>query len=91
MTYDEDTLSVVVRWEGGPAYQAIDAREVRMRSEHRTTGDEWDLQARKYYAYLSRAGGAKAVKVASHRRDRRVAKRDAISDQMMEVDDVGSA
>ena len=89
--YDGRTLSVVVSWEGGPDYQSVDAREVRMRSEHRTTGDEWDLQVRKYYSYLSRAGGAKAVKVASHRRDRRVAKRAAITDQMMEVDDVGSA
>ena len=89
--YDEGTLSVFVSWEGGPDYQTVNAREVRMRSEHRTTGDEWDLQVRKYYSYLSRAGGAKAVKVASHRRDRRVAKRDAITDQMMEVDDVGSA
>lgn len=46
-----------------------------MRSEHKTTGDEWDLKFRQWYCYLSRAGVAKAIKRHSHRLDRQVVKR----------------
>lgn len=51
-----------------------------MRSEHRTTADEFDLAWRKFYCYLQRAGAVKAIKKRSHRYDRRISKRDAIRD-----------
>jgi hypothetical protein len=54
-----------------------------MRSEHRTTGDEWDLGPwRRLLCYMQRAGAAKKVKQRSHRLDRRVAKRAAIREQV---------
>lgn len=44
-----------------------------MRSEHRTTGDEFDLSPkwRRVLCYLSRPGVAKSIKSRSHRIDRR--------------------
>jgi len=48
-----------------------------MRSEHRTTGDEWDAFTRWRFvlAHLHRPGVRKKIKRASHRVDRRAAKR----------------
>ncbi|WVX88696.1 hypothetical protein SEA_BIRDSONG_43 [Gordonia phage Birdsong] len=45
-----------------------------MRSEHKTTGDEWDITTgwHKIMCTYKRAGRKKAVKVLSHRLDRRV-------------------
>ncbi|WP_172398996.1 hypothetical protein [Gordonia sp. i37] len=53
-----------------------------MRSEHRTTADEHDVATRwrRALAQYLRAGEAKAVKVRSHRLDRRVAKAAAVRD-----------
>lgn len=53
-----------------------------MRSEHSYTRDEADLEMRRYFTRYTRAGVAKAIKTASHRLDRRTAKRAAIRDQM---------
>lgn len=54
-----------------------------MRSEHRTTGDEFDLvYAKVFYASLNREGAAKAIKARSHRHDRRIAKQFDIADRV---------
>ena len=47
-----------------------------MRSEHKTTGGEWDAFTdwRKVLCYLQRAGVRKAIKRDSHRKDRAVGK-----------------
>lgn len=50
-----------------------------MRSEHKTTGDEWDLTVRRFYCYLQRAGVAKSIKKMSHRLDRQAGKRETES------------
>lgn len=54
-----------------------------MRSEHRTTGDEWDLLYwRRVLSSFYRPGVAKSIKARSHRYDRRVAKLRAIRSQL---------
>lgn len=54
-----------------------------MRSEHRTTGAEWDLGYwRRFLCYMQRPGVTKSIKRASHRHDRRTAKRAAIREQL---------
>jgi hypothetical protein len=47
-----------------------------VRSEHKTTGDEYDAFTdwRHYLCYLQRAGVRKAIKRDSHRKDRAVGK-----------------
>lgn len=58
-----------------------------MRSEHKATGDEWDLMARRYWRVLTRAGTSKAIKVISHRMDRHTAKRKAINEGVQDFFD----
>ena len=58
-----------------------------MRSEHRTTGDEWDLGNRRVYTSFNRAGRAKSIKKVSHRQDRRVAKRADIAARLADLRD----
>jgi hypothetical protein len=47
-----------------------------VRSEHKTTGDEWDAFGywKNFLIYLGRPGVTKAVKRQSHRKDRAVGK-----------------
>lgn len=42
-----------------------------MRSEHVTTGDEWDLRTRHLYTRYTRSRAVKWIKTRSHRLDRR--------------------
>lgn len=50
-----------------------------MRSEHRTTGDEWDAftRWRHVLCYMQRPGVRKSIKRKSHRKDRQAARRAA--------------
>lgn len=48
-----------------------------MRSEHKTTGSEWDAFTgwRKVLCYMQRPGVRKSIKRDSHKKDRQVARR----------------
>lgn len=59
-----------------------------MRSEHKTTADEFDLGVRWVYCYLQRAGAAKAIKRRSHRLDR-MAKRRVLQEELSEYRSTG--
>lgn len=65
-----------------------------MRAEHRQTADERNLDKawRSVVLRMGKAGAAKAVKVRSHRIDRRVSARRAIEEQLEDMtneDDLG--